>query len=394
MNSKDDPILFCIVGSGARFMSGISTYTLRLANAMDDFHEVSVVLMRQLLPARLYPGRRRVGVPLTDQVFNPDIQVFDGVDWYWLPSIFQALAFLKRLRPQVVCFQWWTGAVLHSYILLAWFARLLGAKILLEFHEVQDTGEARLGLVRKYVNLVLPGLIRLSSGYIYHSQFDRAELTRMYALGDRPFAIVPHGPYDHYQLDGEQPPSRVAPAGCCNLLYFGVIRPFKGLEDLVTAFSSLPEEQIDQYWLTIVGEPWEGWDLPFQLVETSPYRERITLVNRYVHDREVAAFFAGADVVVLPYHRSSASGPLQIAMSCGLPVIVTDVGGLPEAVQGYPGAVVIPPQDPDALQVAIHQAAALQGNHYPDPHSWEHSLVCYSELASRVINQPDGAAHH
>jgi len=193
-------------------------------------------------------------------------------------------------------------------------------------------------------------------------------------------ALIPHGPYNYCQLTDEEQRSRNAPPSCCNLLFFGVIRPFKGLEDFITAFDALPENQISQYWLTIVGETWEGWTVPTDLIERSPYRDRITFVNRYVSDTEVSQFFAGADAVVLPYHRSSASGPLHIAMSCGLPVVVTGVGGLIEAVADYDGAILVPPGDPTSLQNALLEVEKLRGRRYTNSHSWEYTATCYHAL--------------
>ena len=371
---------FCIVGSGTRFLSGISYYTIRLANALSDCHPVSVILMRQLLPTCFYPGRSRVGTPLTHQRYVPEVKVFDGVDWYWIPSILRATAFLIQEKPDVMIFQWWTGTTLHSYLLLAWFARLLGVKIVIEFHEVLDTGEARLGPVNAYVRFVLPWLIRLSSGFVFHSEFDRIALGKQYRLGNCPKVIIPHGPYDQYHLDDDQPCFREGKEDCCNLLYFGVIRPFKGLEDLIAAFDSIPQNEIDKYWLTIVGETWEGWTLPAELINKSYNRERITFVNRYVRDEEVAAFFTGADAVVLPYHRSSASGPLHVAMSQGLPVIVTKVGGLPEAVKGYEGAILIPPKNPEALKEALTSVFQLKGKRFPTPYSWKYIIRCFENI--------------
>ena len=99
----------CVVGSGTRFLSGISYYTIRLSNALAQSNRVSVVLMRRLLPSCLYPGRKRVGKKLSQLEYVPPVNVFDGVDWYWLPSIFVSFAFLIRERPDVVVFQWWTG---------------------------------------------------------------------------------------------------------------------------------------------------------------------------------------------------------------------------------------------------------------------------------------------
>jgi glycosyltransferase involved in cell wall biosynthesis len=374
------PLRLCVVGAGTRFLSGISYYTINLVNALARSHEVSAILMRQLLPTRIYPGRKRVGANLTRLEYDPLVRVFDGVDWFWLPSMLRALVFLVRERPDGVVFQWWSGTVLHSYLLLALVARLLGARVVIEFHEVLDPGEAKLSLVQAYVRLVAPFMVRLAHGFVIHSEHDRKLLRRHYNLEQRPIALIPHGPYNHYQLATGGQEHRTAPAACCNFLFFGVIRQYKGLEDLIRAFNALPENEIGKYWLTIVGETWEGCTMLASLIDRSRYRDRITFVNRYVFDAEVAEFFARADAVVLPYHRSSASGPLQIAMSCGLPVVVTRVGGLIEAVAGYEGAIMVPPGDPVALRSALLEVAKLRGKRYSDPHSWEHTTTRYLEL--------------
>jgi len=377
--TENEKIRICIVGAGTRFLGGISYYTIHLVNALARHNNVSVILMRKLLPTRLYPGWKRVGASLTSLEFDPAVRVFDGVDWYWLPSMLRALLFLLRERPDVVVFQWWSGTVLHSYLLLALVARMLGARIVIEFHEVQDPGEAKLPLAHVYVRLVVPLLVRLARGFVIHSEYDRKLLQSHYDLEQRPAALIPHGPYNHFQSVGEQE-RRIAPESCCNLLFFGLIRPYKGLEDLVIAFDSLPESEIDRYWVTIVGETWEGCTLPASLIERSRYRDRITFVNRYVSDVEVSKFFSEADAVVFPYHRSSSSGPLHIAMSCGLPVVVTRVGGLIEAVAGYDGAIVASPGDPAALRDALLKVAELRGKQFVDPNSWEYTVARYDEL--------------
>ena len=377
---EDRKLRVCVVGSGKRFLSGISYYTLHLVNVLAQSHKVSAILMRQLLPIFIYPGRKRVGADLTQLEYDPAVRVFDGVDWYWFPSIFRSLAFLIKEHPDVIVFQWWSGTVLHSYLLLALLARLLRSQVIIEFHEVLDTGEAKLPLARAYVRLVAPLIVRLAQGFVIHSEYDRKMLQSHYNLEKRAIALIPHGPYNHCRLSDEEQIHRNAPLSCCNLLFFGVIRPFKGLEDLIMAFDALPENEIAKYWLTIVGETWEGWTIPADLIEQSRYRDRITFVNRYVSDAEVAQFFSEADAVVLPYHRSSTSGPLHIAMSCGLPVVVTSVGGLIEAVAGYEGAILVPPGDTIALQSALLQVANLRGRRFADPHSWEQTTACYHAL--------------
>ena len=379
----------CVFGPGKRFLSGISYYTIHLANALARFNSVAVLLMRRLLPERLYPGKERVGANLTQLEYTPAVQVFDGVDWYWLPSILRAIAFLTRERPDVVVFQWWTGTVLHSYLVLASIARLIGAQSVIEFHEVLDPGEAKMPLAQVYVRLLAPLVVRLAHGFVVHSEHTKKLVQNRYQLGQRPIALIQHGPYNHYKLDEKIRMSRNLPASCCNLLFFGLIRPYKGLEDLIHAFDSLPGDEVAGYWLTIVGETWEGWTVPANLIAQSRYRDRITFVNRYVSDTEVTQFFSEADAVVLPYRRASTSGALHIAMSCGLPVVLTCVGGLAEAVADYEGAILVPPENPAALRSALLRAATLRGKYYSDPRSWEQTAVSYQALFDTLPAYPD-----
>jgi glycosyltransferase involved in cell wall biosynthesis len=374
-----------VVGSGTRFLSGISIYTMRLANALAERHRVSLITMRQLIPARLYPGWKRVGSDLTKLDRDPQVAVFDGIDWYWLPSMIRGAWFLLRRRPEVVIFEWWTATVVHSYIALAILARLWGAKVIVEFHEIIATEELRMGPVRRYVKAMTPILMRLASGFAVHSDFDRQLAIDTWSVAGRPMAVLPHGPHDHYQSDATRVERlRDAPETVCNLLFFGVIRPYKGLEHLVRAFEALPESEIGRYWLTVVGETWEGWALPTDLIAGSPRRERITLVNRYVTDAELHGYLEGADAVVLPYLRSSLSGPLHVAMGYGLPIVMTDVGGNAEAAQGYEGIVLVPPGDSAALMEALRQLPLLAGRRFAHPHTWAQTAEAYDRLMDQL----------
>jgi glycosyltransferase involved in cell wall biosynthesis len=274
--------------------------------------------------------------------------------------------------------------VLHTYLLLAAFARLRGARIVLEFHEVLDTAEDAIPAARWYVGALLPLLLRMTDGFVVHTEFDRAALQETYGLGERPVALIPHGPYDQY-VDELSVEVEADPEKPFDLLYFGVIRPFKGVEDLITAFDGLDEEEVKDYRLTVVGETWEGCTEPAALIAGSRHRDSIEFVNRYVDDEEVAALFARADAVVLPYHRSSASGPLQLTMASGLPVIVTAVGGLIEAVRGYEGAISVPARDPAALRRAFAEAREFRGVRFADVHSWDRTLDGYGGLFATIL---------
>ncbi len=386
-----------IIGSGSLFASGISHYTYLLSCALNDEYDVGALLMRRLVPRRLYPGRDRVGAAVANAVaYPPDVPVYDGVDWYWGPSLTNALRYLDRQRPTVVIFQWWTGAVLHTYLRLARYAARHGARLILEWHERQDVGEAAMPGARRYVEALMPRLLSLVDAHVVHSRFDMQAISSAYPLGDATVRVIPHGPYNHVVIP-EVPRADAQVGFPFRLLYFGVVRPFKGVEDLVAAFSMLDCDQASQFRLSVVGETWEGWTVPDQAIARSPHADLIERVDRYVSDEELAGYVAWADAIVLPYHRSSMSGPLHVALAAGLPVVVTAVGGLVEAVRDYAGTVLVPPKDPAALRDALLKLLARQGERYANPHSWQQILDSYRTLIGELHKTRRTAAdqlHH
>ncbi len=381
---RTGPDRVVIVGSGWHFASGISHYTYLLSCALKDEYDVGALLMRRLVPRHLYPGRDHVGAAVAGAVAYPtDVPVYNGVDWYWGPSLTKALRYLDRQRPTVVIFQWWTGAVLHTYLQLARYAARHGARIILEWHEGQDVGEAAMPGTRRYVQALMPRLLSRVDAHVVHSSFDLQAIPAAYSLDNVIVRVMPHGPYSHVVASGAAR-ANARDDSPFRLLYFGVVRPFKGVEDLVTAFSSLDRGKASQFHLSIVGETWEDWTVPDEVIARSPHSDLIERVDRYVSDEELAAYVARADAIVLPYHRSSLSGPLHIALTAGLPVIVTAVGGLLEVVRDYAGAVLVPPQDPNALREALLKLPAHRGKRYQNPHSWQQTLDGYRALIAEV----------
>ena len=377
----------CLVGPGWRFTSGISYYTCLFANSLADGHQASVIQLRQLIPRFLYPGKEHVARHRPDATYSEGIPVFDGVNWWWGLSIARSIAFMRAQRPRVVVMQWWTAATLHTYLVLALVARILGARVVLDMHESQDPGEASFRLLRSVGRRGLGLLMRVADGAMVHSKADQQLLTEAYNTRNLRIVVAPLGPFDQYVEDADDesigvlietvksaPRPRVT-----NLLFFGLIRPYKGLEDLLTAFECMSDDEAAEFWLTIVGETWE-LD-PSRLIEASRRRDRITLVNSYVPDGVVAAAFSHADVVVLPYRRSSGSATLQVAMSRGLPVVVTDVGGLSEAVEDYEGAVLVRAGDATELRRGIVKARSMAGRAYANPRSWTDSANALLEAA-------------
>lgn len=113
------------------------------------------------------------------------------------------------------------------------------------------------------------------------------------------------------------------------LLFFGLIRRYKGLDILLEAFSKLD----DSYQLIIAGEPYGSFDeYDRQILAMGIAAERIATHLTYIKDSEVADFFSGADLCVLPYRSATQSGVSAIAFHFEVPMLVTDTGGLKESI--------------------------------------------------------------
>ena len=140
------------------------------------------------------------------------------------------------------------------------------------------------------------------------------------------------------------------------LLFFGAIKPYKGLEYLVAAFQTLAPVQPD-IRLIIAGERKKGheqyWSAIQQRIDTDPSRDRVTQKIGFIPDDETELYFKAADVAVLPYTEIFQSGILFLAYSFGLPVIATDVGSFAEDIVEDKTGCICKPRDPDALAAAI-----------------------------------------
>ena len=127
---------------------------------------------------------------------------------------------------------------------------------------------------------------------------------------------------------------------------------------------------------------WEAWEKcnPKELVDKSKYKENITLIDRYVSDEEVNKFFTMADVVVLPYLRASQSGAAHIATSYGLPVIVSNVGGLKESMKDYAGTFFVKPKDSENIKNALLKVYNIKSKRFQNPYSWEKTINKFEEI--------------
>ncbi|MGD9775624.1 MAG: glycosyltransferase family 4 protein, partial [Methanosarcina sp.] len=263
----------CIVGPSKRFLSGISYYTIRLANAMHSEKDVSVICFRQLLPTFLFPGKSHVGKDISNLNFSSGIPVFDGMDYNNPLTWLRAYNFIKEQKPDVIILQWWTSSVAHMQLLLKIFAGMSNKpKIIIEFHEVVDPFEESILPIRLYSKITGKLLRKNLDAYITHSESDKQLVAERYTIAPEKIHVIPHGLYDQYGklLDTKEAKKNLLINEEFVILSFGLIRKYKGTLYLIRAFEQLPPEILEKSRLLIVGEIWEDRKELFDQINASP----------------------------------------------------------------------------------------------------------------------------
>jgi glycosyltransferase involved in cell wall biosynthesis len=130
-------------------------------------------------------------------------------------------------------------------------------------------------------------------------------------------------------------------------LFFGHVRPFKGLDIALRAWRMLACDAT----LVVAGEAW--WKGEAEYRELARGMANVRLDFRFIPDGEIATYFAAADVVLAPYRIEAQSGVALTAFHFARPVIATRVGGLPEIIEEGANGMLVPPEDPQALAHAI-----------------------------------------
>ena len=185
---------------------------------------------------------------------------------------------------------------------------------------------------------------------VVHSEHGRARLVDALAIDPAKVHAIPHGAFEHLtRVPGARPlPAELAAVTAPVVLCFGLLRPYKGVDVLLEAWSALrPHAEL---W--IVGMP--RMDIGALRAAAPP---SVRWVPRFVADDEIAAYFERADLVVLPYREIDQSGVLFTALAFGAPLLLSAAGGFPE-VAGQGAAALVAPGDAAALAGALERLLA------------------------------------
>ena len=203
---------------------------------------------------------------------------------------------------------------------------------------------------------LMRALLRRVDAVIVQSAAQAALAETLTAAPVQVAALPPHLPYT-----GPMPAGTVAPAGAVSpavagppgprhrLLFFGIVRPYKGLDILLRALAEVGPE----ISLSVAGEIWAGREDLLRLISDLGLHDRVTMPGTYVPTADVPALFAAADALVLPYRSATASQNALIAFQFGIPVIASRAGAIADAVEDGVNGILCAPGDAGDLARAI-----------------------------------------
>ena len=361
-----------ILGPAHPYRGGLASIMETMAREYQSRgDEVKVYTFSLQYPSLLFPGKSQI----VDTPAPHDLHIERIVNTC---NPFNWVAVGERLRkeaPDMIVMKYWTPFMAPCFGTIARIARRNGkTKVVCQIDNVEPHEHH---LIDKPFNRYYLGAV---DGFVYMSEQVGGELR---AYTSAPSIFSPHPMFEHFgaRLNRNEACAKLGLDAEYNyLLFFGLIRDYKGLDMLLEAFEKVEDKSLR---LLVAGEFYN--DKEQYRVALERVGDRVVLHDRFIPDAEVASYFSVADALVLPYRTATQSGVTQIAYNFSVPMVVTRVGGLPEIVpDGKVGLVCEP--NAESIREAIQQLyegdrLAHFAEHFPE----ERKRFSWATMCDKLI---------
>lgn len=323
------------------FRGGIAQFNAKLYREFEKQHEISAWTFKRQYPDLLFPGTSQFvsDLDLADKV--PASRFLDTINpfTYW-----KTAKKIIKSKPDLMLTKFWMPFFGSS---LGQVARMTKNK---GITNISILDNVRPHEKRPGDDWLINFFLKQNHGFIVMSNTVLNDLQEYHK--NPVYRLVNHPLYDHF-------PERVERNYACEqlkidhnrkvILFFGFIRDYKGLDILLEAIETLP----DDYLLLIAGEVYGSFDSYNELIKSKNLYHKVKLFVRYIEDREVSLLFSAADVCMLPYKTATQSGIVGISYHYNLPIIATNVGGLKEMIAPFGTGLVVDRPEQHLLSAAL-----------------------------------------
>lgn len=310
------------------YRGGIAQFSAMLHTGLaNEGHEVQAFNFTRLYPDLLFPGKTQYVEEGDEAIPISSLRTLDSINPLSYATTVKAI---RTYQPDVLIISYWMSFFVPGYAHIANRMKRHCRVITLIHNAIPHEP-------RCFDKPLAKLLFRQCHGFVVMSDTVQNDLLSL--CPEAQYIRNPHPIYNHFgsKLDrGEACHLLKLDPARKTLLFFGLIRDYKGLDLLIEAMSLLD----DSYQLLIAGECYGSFESYQTQIEASPARNRIYVHNRYIADAEIPAFFSAADALVLPYRSATQSGVVSVAYHYDLPMLATPVGDFPQSIE-TPGTGII-----------------------------------------------------
>lgn len=349
-----------------RFKGGIVHYTYNLYRELIQQHRVTLISFSRSYPQRFFPGA---------QVADTSKQQFritneqPTLDWLNPLSWIRTARLINEKKPQFVIIQWWTWFWTLPYFVIL---LLIKVKIILIAHNPFDHEQA---LYKQWSSKLV---LNFADKIVVHNSQMKKNLERVYS--SKKIILAYHPLYDFFRKTAARGKIKIRPF---QLLFFGHVREYKGLDILLRAMNLLWQKGA-KINLVVAGEFWEDKTKYLALIPVK-FKHHVKIVDRYLKNEEAAAYFAAAKAVVVPYRSGTGAGPAKIALAFDKPIIATPVADNPDLFKLANVGVLLKTPTPAELTKGIETILNKPANYYQAEIAKIKKQLTWKQLVYKIL---------
>ena len=335
-----------VIGPVFPYRGGISHFTtLLVKNLIQEGHNVQTISFKKQYPAWLFPGESDKDYSESREKVEAEFIITPLNPLTWAKAVKR----INEFEPEKVVFPWWVTFWGPCFRFIIMSLRKHGIKTTALIHNV-------LPHETKFIDrFITKNTLKHADHYVVMAEKEKNRLLDILPES-KGINVAPHPIYKMFPPTGMDPSVLREKLGLPEdkiiVLFFGIIRPYKGLSDLINAIKICHDENPDIH-LIIAGEFWGDQKKYSQQIQNLGLEEVVHIFNYYIPDDEVAQFFEVADVFTAPYTGGTQSGAVKTALGFGLPIIATELIA-DEILSSLKNSVtIIPPEAPEELAKAI-----------------------------------------
>jgi len=309
-----------LIGPFPPFRGGISMFNHSLSRALSKKHVVHRFSFSLLYPKIFFPGKSQ-RFKFRGDDSNETISSINPISWWKTSNS------IKQINPDLVIFQYWHPFFAPAFSSIArQINRSVGSKIIINCNNIFPHEKMI------YAKSLSKKFFKYADHFIVMTESVKKDLLSI--VPDASCIETPHPIYDVFgkKIEKKSAKEIVGINSEKIILFFGLVRNYKGLDLLIKASKNL-KKKLNDFKIVVAGECYGDQNKYIELARKLDVEESFIFNFSFINNEDVSKYFSAADVVVLPYKSATQSGIIPIAYHFNLPVISTDVGGLREYVK-------------------------------------------------------------